>query len=50
MFPGALVGDDDELDFVAVLEGVLVLDLARVEEELLALLDLVAQEAEGTYN
>ena len=50
MLPGALVGNDDEFDFVAVLKGVLVLDLARVEEELLALLDLVAQEAEGTYN
>ena len=48
VLPGPLVGDDDELDLVALLEDLVLLDLAGVEEQLLALLNLVAQESEGT--
>jgi hypothetical protein len=43
---GALVGDDDELDLVALLQDLAALHLAHVEEQLLALVHLVAEEPE----
>ena len=49
MLSGSLVGDDDELDLVALLQDLAAFNLAHVEEQLLALVHLVAQEAKLTY-
>ena len=46
MFARPLVGHQDELHLVALLQDVVVLHLGRVEEQLLALFDLVAEESE----
>ena len=48
MLSGSFVGDDDELDLVALLQDLAAFDLAHVEEQLLALVNLVTQEPELT--
>ena len=45
MLASSLVGDDYELHLVALLKGLAALDLTGVEEQLLALVDLVAQKS-----
>ncbi len=46
MFSSSLVRNDNKFDFVTLLQNLSALDLARVEEQLLALLNLVTQETE----
>lgn len=45
MLSGPLVGGHDKVDFVSLLENFPALNLRGVEEQLLALFDLEAQEA-----
>ena len=46
MFSGSLVGNDDKFDFVTLLQNLSAFYFARVEEQLLTLVNLVTQETE----
>ena len=48
MFSGAFVGNDNKFNFVSLLENLSSFHFARVKEQLLALVHLVAQESELT--